>query len=206
MPAPCAASDLTPPLGTASEPASARPALTSAQFQELYEAHADFLWRNARRLGVDASAIDDVVQSVFLVVFRRLDDFEGRSSLKTWIYEVLVRVVRDHRRTLRRKSPGTPSDSEASDPAALVAPADLRPDRLADQAAAARLVRELLDTLEDDRREVFAMAELEGFTLREIAEVLQEPPGTIASRLRAARMDFERAARRQRALDERRTK
>jgi RNA polymerase sigma-70 factor (ECF subfamily) len=203
MPAPCAASDLTPPIATASEPAT----LTSAQFQKLYEAHADFVWRNARRLGVDASAIDDVVQSVFLVVFRRLDDFEGRSSLKTWIYEVLVRVVRDHRRTLRRKSPGTTAgDSDASDPAELVAPADLRPDHLADQAAAARLVRELLDTLDDDRREVFAMAELEGFTLREIAEVLQEPPGTIASRLRAARMDFERAVRRRRALDERRTK
>jgi RNA polymerase sigma-70 factor (ECF subfamily) len=178
---------------------------SSARFNELYEAHADFVWRNARRLGIDVATIDDVVQSVFLVVFRRLDDFEGRSSLKTWIYEVLVRVVRDHRRTLRRKSPPRTDGVEPLDPAALMAPAEQRPDRLADQAAAARLVRELLDTLDDDKREVFTMAELEGFTLREIAEVLGEPPGTIASRLRAARVDFERAARRQRACEERRT-
>jgi RNA polymerase sigma-70 factor (ECF subfamily) len=200
MPAPCAASDIPTPVGGTIE----RSPLTASRFNELYEANADFVWRNARRLGVDAGAIDDVVQSVFLVVFRRLDDFEGRSSLKTWIYEVLVRVVRDHRRSLRRKSPPR-EGPEPVDPAALVAPAEQRPDRLADQAAAARLVRELLDTLDDDKREVFTMADLEGFTLREIAEVLQEPPGTIASRLRAARVDFERAARRQRASEERRT-
>ena len=179
-----------------------RAPLTAARFDAVYEAHVDYVWRNARRLGVDDSATDDVVQQVFLVVFRRLHDFEGRSSLKTWIYEVLVRVVREHRRTLRRRSPPRLAGDEPVDPATLTAPAHERPDHQADRAAAARLVRELLDQLDDDKREVFALAELEGLTLREIAEILREPPGTIASRLRAARADFERAAMRQRAREQ----
>jgi RNA polymerase sigma-70 factor (ECF subfamily) len=175
--------------------------VSSARFNAVYDEHADFVWRNARRLGVDEAAIDDVLQSVFLVVFRRLDDFEGRSSLKTWIYEILIHVVRDHRRSLRRKSPGR-HEPDAVDPTTLSAPAEQRPDHLADRADAARVVRELLDQLDDDKREVFAMAELEGLTLREIAEVLREPPGTVASRLRAARADFERAAHRERAREQ----
>ena len=187
-------------------PISAEAPLTAARFNAVYEAHVDFVWRNARRLGVDDAATDDVVQGVFLVVFRRLDDFEGRSSLKTWIYEVLVRVVREHRRTLRRKSPPRFPGEAPVDPATLTAPAHERPDRLADRSAAARLVRTLLDELDDDKREVFALAELEGLTLREIAEILREPAGTIASRLRAARVDFERAATRQRAREQRRSR
>jgi RNA polymerase sigma-70 factor (ECF subfamily) len=198
MPAPSASTEIPSLVG---DVATKRAAMTTVRFDEVYDTHVDFVWRNARRLGVDDAAIDDVVQSVFLVVFRRLDDFEGRSSLKTWIYEVLVRVVREHRRTLRRKSPPRVQGGDAVDPATLMAPAEERPDRLADRSAAARIVRELLDELDDDKREVFALAELEGLTLREIAEVLREPPGTIASRLRAARVEFERAANRRRARD-----
>jgi RNA polymerase sigma-70 factor, ECF subfamily len=198
MPTPCASTEVT---SLVNDVATERARITRAGFDAVYEAHVDFVWRNARRLGVEDGAIDDVVQSVFLVVFRRLDDFEGRSSLKTWIYEVLVRVVREHRRTLRRRSPPRVEHGEPVDPATLTAPASERPDRLADRADAARVVRELLDELDDDKREVFALAELEGLTLREIAEALREPAGTIASRLRAARVEFERAALRRRAKD-----
>jgi RNA polymerase sigma-70 factor (ECF subfamily) len=174
--------------------------ISSARFNAIYDTHVDFVWRNARRLGVDDAALDDIVQSVFLVVFRRLDDFEGRSSLKTWIYEILLHVVRDHRRSVRRKSPGG-HNPDGVDPAMLSAPLEQRPDSLADRADAARLVRELLDQLDDDKREVFTMAELEGLTQREIAEVLHEPAGTVASRLRTARADFERAALRARSRE-----
>jgi RNA polymerase sigma-70 factor, ECF subfamily len=111
--------------------------------------------------------------------------------------------VRDYRRTVRRKSPHA-AGGDPVDPALLAAPADERPDTLADRADAARIVRELLDELDDDRREVFVLAELEQLTLREIADVLHEPPGTIASRLRAARAAFEGAAKRRRVRGERR--
>jgi RNA polymerase sigma-70 factor, ECF subfamily len=170
------------------------------QFDAVCEAHIDFIWRNVRRLGVPDHAADDVVQSVLLVIFRRLGEFEGRSSVKTWVFEIVLRVVREYRRSARRKSPRS---ERQVDPSALPAPAEQRPDALLERAAAARVVRELLDDLDDDKREVFVLAELEQLTLREIADVLHEPMGTVASRLRAARIEFERVARRRRARDER---
>ena len=175
--------------------------LTRENFDAVYDAHIEFIWRSVRRLGVPDASTDDVVQAVLLVVFRRLEAFEGRSSVKTWMYEIIVRVVRDYRRTVRRKSPHL-GGADPDDPSLLAAPASERPDALADRADAARVVRELLDELDDDQREVFVLAELEQLTLREIAEVLRERPGTIASRLRAARSAFEGAAKRRRMRDE----
>jgi RNA polymerase sigma-70 factor (ECF subfamily) len=170
--------------------------------EAVYHQHVGFIRSNVRRLGVADDAADDVVQSVLLVLFRRQQEFEGRSSLKTWIYGIIVRVVRDHRRSVRRR--GTPGmlGGDAIDPCSLAAPADQGTEALLDRAAAARFVRELLDELEDEKREVFVLAELEQVPLREIAEALREPLGTVASRLRAARAAFERAARRRRAVEE----
>src|SRR5580765_6751726 len=82
-------------------------------FAEVYEAHFAFVWRSVRRLGVDDAAVDDVVQETFVIVHRRLQEFEARSSLKTWLFGILLRVVRDHRRTLRRKSPPRAADVES---------------------------------------------------------------------------------------------
>ncbi len=185
----------------AADPPGGRP-LTQARFDAVYEAHIDFVWRNVRRLGVPDGAADDVVQAILLVIFRQIDGFEGRSSMKTWVYEIISRVVRDYWRTQRRKSPR--AGNHPVDPASLEAPANERPDALADRADAARIVRELLDELDDDQREVFVLAELEQLTLREIAEALHERPGTIASRLRAARAAFESAAKRRRLRPQRR--
>jgi RNA polymerase sigma-70 factor (ECF subfamily) len=112
--------------------------------------------------------------------------------------------VRSRYRSCVRLNSALGTQRDPVDPAWLAAPAGERPDVLADRADAARIVRELLDELDDDRREVFVLAELEQLTLREIAEVLHERPGTIASRLRAARAAFEAGARRRRLSDERR--
>src|SRR5688500_20226670 len=72
-------------------------------FEAVYEQLFDFVWRSARRLGVADAAVDDVVQETFLVVHRRLPGFEGRSTVKTWVFAIVLRVVSDWRRTQRRK-------------------------------------------------------------------------------------------------------
>src|SRR5262245_41892583 len=83
--------------GVPDTPASAK----NQTFREFYHAHVEFVWRGARRLGVDDAAVDDVVQNVFLVAHRRfpefrLDDFPGgRGSVKAWVFAILVRVVRE---------------------------------------------------------------------------------------------------------------
>ncbi len=179
--------------------AQAGPALS---FDDVYDAYVDFVWQSARRLGVSEAAADDVVQQTFVVVHRRLLDFEGRSSLRTWIFSVLLRVVREHRRSMRRKSPHW-MQSAPADPDEL--PDDAReadPFEALSRAEAARVIEELLESLDEDKREVFVLAELEQMTAPEIAEVTGLVPRAVYSRLRAARTDFERAvsAWRRRAL------
>ena len=69
--------------------------------EQIYEAYFGFVWRNLRRLGVPEAATDDAAQDVFLVVFRRYHEFEGRSSVRTWLFGILLRVARDHRKVTR---------------------------------------------------------------------------------------------------------
>jgi len=164
-------------------------------FEEVYRTEFAFVWRSAKRLGVRDASLDDVVQEVFVVVHRRLADFEGRSSLKTWLFGITLRVVRDHRRATRRRDPGPPVDPDtlrgAGGPAVD-----------AEKAEAVRLLHALLDELDDERREVFVMAELEEMSAPEIAEVLGINVNTAYGRLRVARQEFEQALLRHRARDE----
>lgn len=164
------------------------PVRSWADFEDFYREHFAFAWRTVRRLGVDAAFVEDVAQEVFVVVHRRLGEFEGRSSAKTWLYGIVRRVVADHRRTLRRKPLGTGAEGEAYDPA--TSPED-GPDASAERAERVRLLHRLLSGLDEAKREVFVLSELEGLTLAEIAEALDANPNTVASRLRAARREFE---------------
>ena len=160
-------------------------------FDRVYEEHFDFVWRSARRLGVADEALDDVAQEIFLVVHRKLSEFEGRSSLRTWLYAIARRVVSDHRRSARRKRPHTPL------PETLSSSATPHGDAVRQQAAT--ILHAFLESLPDEQREVFVLAELEQMTAPEIAEATAAPVNTVYSRLRLARQSFERCVARHRA-------
>lgn len=174
-------------------------------FAEIYDAYFAFVWRSARRLGAPALTVDDVVQETFLIVHRRLGEFEGRSSLKTWVFGIVLNVVRAHRRSLLAKNPHALRAETAADFEAVTDPAP-GPHEIATQAEAARLVDQLLETLDDEKREVFVLAELEQMSAPEIATAVGIPVNTVYSRLRMARREFAAAAARHRARDERRTR
>jgi RNA polymerase sigma-70 factor (ECF subfamily) len=169
-------------------------------FDAVYREHFRFVWRVARRLGVEPAFLDDVVQEVFVVVHRRLPDFEGHSTLRTWLYGIVRRVGADHRRALRRKPTagaaaraGAQGEDDDHGARAGTAPdAEARVER----AEQVRLLRRLLEGLDDGKREVFVLAELEEMTVAQIAEALGENSNTISSRLRAARREFEEALER----------
>lgn len=165
-------------------------------FDNVYDTYFPYVWRSVQRLGVPAASTDDVVQEVFMVVHRRLAEFEGRSTLKTWLYGIALRVARAHRLRAHRSNAMQPLDKEQ-----LRAPDDARPDEQAENAEAARVVNTLLDGLDDDQREVFVLAELEQLSIPEIAEALDVKLNTIYSRLRLARAAFAEAAARYRARD-----
>ena len=89
-------------------------------FARVYQEYFGFVWRNALSLGVRASALDDVTQEVFVIVHRRLGEFEGRSSFRTWLSGIVLNVVRHHRRSLARKSPHELEREETKDPDELL--------------------------------------------------------------------------------------
>jgi RNA polymerase sigma-70 factor, ECF subfamily len=166
------------------------------RFDAVYDEWFEFVWRSARRLGVHEASLDDVAQDVFLVVYRRLAEFEGRSSLKTWLFGITLRVVADWRRTKRRKGGLAELPPEDVLACAQAGPADEM-----ERAETARLLHSLLAELDDEKREVFVMIELEELTAPEVASVLAVPLNTVYSRLRVAREDFERALGRHRAKE-----
>jgi RNA polymerase sigma-70 factor (ECF subfamily) len=182
-----------------SDAASAERPPETPTFDEVYQNYIDFIWRSVRRLGVDEGAVDDVVQQVFMVVHRRLPEFSHASSVRTWVFGIMLRVVREHRRSLRRKSlHGT---GPQTDPETLADDRERGPDESTARAEAVRLLQRWLDQLDDEKREVFVLAELEQMTAKEIADITGTNKSTIYSRLRTARLDFEKAAERCRHQD-----
>jgi RNA polymerase sigma-70 factor (ECF subfamily) len=155
-------------------------------FERLYDAHFDRVWRQLRRLGVPRTLLDDAVQDVFLVAHRRISEFEGRSSHRTWLAGIAVRVAKDYRRRRERKGDLDDLNEDMQDPSP--GPADL-----ASQSEAARLVDRILRGMDEIKREVFVLAEIEQFAVPEIAEVLGINVNTAYSRLRLARVQFEAA-------------
>jgi len=155
-------------------------------FHALYRAHFDFVYRNLRRLGVPATVVDDALQDVYVVVLRRIDEFREGTHARAWLFAITMRVASNYRRTLHRRGP-------------LVALREDEPDvtgadsfERAARADAGRIIHAFLDGLDDERRAVFVMAELEQMTAREIASALSANVNTVYSRLRAARCEFER--------------
>jgi RNA polymerase sigma-70 factor (ECF subfamily) len=167
-------------------------------FDHVYAETFPAVWRTARRLGVVESAVDDVVQEVYVTVYRRLEQFEGRSSLKTWVFGILLHVVNNYRRSRRRKGAGQATAAAVEDPALLI-DENLDPMEQVSRAEAGRIVRELLSELDEDKAAVFVLAELEGLSVPEIAQATSSNVNTVYSRLRAARKAFDRSLKRRRA-------
>ena len=169
---------------------------------QIYEQHFDFVWRSLRRLGVAPTDLEDAAQDVFVVVHRRLSDVTKPESLRAWMLSIVIRVVRDHRRSLRRKDPGQRLGTPNVDLDQLPDPRGNNPCAAAEQADSVRLLYQMLGELDDAKREVFVLAELEEMTEIEISEALGENVNTVHSRLRAARKAFDQAVERQRNRDE----
>lgn len=162
---------------------------------EIYAQHADFVFRNLRRLGLHESAIDDAVQDVFLVVHRRLADFEARAQVTTWLFGIVLRVAQSYRRSaMRRRARLTDAPSHEIDQ--VPATAFESPVELLERREASVMLHRLLDELDDDKRAMLVCVELEQMTVPEAAESLGLNLNTAYGRLRAARAAFNEAVAR----------
>jgi RNA polymerase sigma-70 factor, ECF subfamily len=183
------------PMFAVGEAVSGGSIVSMPSFAQIYEQYFDFVWRSAKRLGVPEASVDDVVQDVFVTVYRRLDAFEGRSQLKTWIFGILRHTVRDLRRSARRK----PTESLEVE---LADPNERGPQEAAVREQGAKLLHAVLLELSEDMREVFVLSELEQMTAPEVSAALSVNLNTVYSRLRTARKDFDAALKRLRCRDD----
>lgn len=168
-----------------------RPGEPLADLAVVFRDHHGFVWRSLVHLGLPSASVDDALQDVFLVVHRRIGHFDGRTSIRNWLYGITRRVASEYRRGTRKaiRRLEVVRDPESHPD----------PEGLANRISAADAVAKVLDTLDDDKREVFVLAEVEGMTAVEIAEALQTNVNTIYGRLRAARQHFARALKREQA-------
>lgn len=159
-------------------------------FDEVYDQHVSFVWRTLRAFGVADAQLEDAVQDVFVVVHRRLPEFEGRAAITTWLFAIARRVASSYRRKRGQAEQRTaPLDAELQ----LAGNADTF--AALSRAQAAATVMAILDTLDEDKRIVFALVELEQMPVPEVARTLELNLNTAYSRLRLARQAFEIAVR-----------
>ena len=155
---------------------------TKARIERLIHDHYEFVWRSARRLGVRAADLDDVVQEVFVVAARRLDDITHEAG---FLFRACMGAASHARRSVQRRR-------EVIDEERVEHEIDRRanPEQSAETAEARAQLQAILERMPEDLRVVFVLFELEQFTMSEIAETLKLPSGTVASRLRRARETF----------------
>ncbi len=164
---------------------------TRVPFEEIYDEYADFVYRSIRRLGVPDSSADDALQEVFLVVHRRWGDYRGGAHVKTWLFRIAMHVAQDARRDLAaERAPASAmglADADVPDGRAR------GPLEQALHAERVRLLYDLLEQLDEGRRAVFILSELEQMPVKDIADALSTNVNTIYSRVRAARKSFAEA-------------
>jgi RNA polymerase sigma-70 factor (ECF subfamily) len=158
-----------------------------AAFRVLFARHRGDVARLVYRMLNTPGDLEDVVQEVFVQVFRSLKDFRGQSKFSTWLHRVTVNVVLMHRRSARSRPVLAPEL-----PGELVADAgQVLPDDEVDRRERMRAFQRLLARLADKKRIVFVLHELEGMSPAEIAEVVGAPVLTVRTRLFYARRELE---------------
>ena len=156
-------------------------------FRTVYERHRVDVSRLVYRMLGVKSDLDDVVQEVFVQVYRSLKDFRGQAKFSTWLHRVTVNVVLMHRRAARSRpayAEEAPSDVSGDEDAAL-------PDEEADRRERMRAFARLLERLPEKKRVVFILHELEGVPPAEIAKIVSAPVLTVRTRLFYARREIE---------------
>lgn len=138
-------------------------------------------------MGIFDHRLDDVVQDVFVVVSKTA--FEGRSSLRTWLYAITFRVVQEHHRAPARRA--RPDEAPSAE--------QVSPEEAVQHLPDARYLHELLAQLSEEQRLVLCLTELEGMAAPEIASELGVKLNTVYSRLRQGRKQLERIVARERA-------
>jgi RNA polymerase sigma-70 factor, ECF subfamily len=147
--------------------------------RELFDTYGAFVWRTLKYQSVAERDLDDVGQEVFLTIFRRLPEYEPHASLRWWIYGICVRTASDYRKRAHHHREILVHELPDVGPQA----ASSETDRL---TAKSQLI-DLLERLDEEKRAVFVLYEIENIPMDEIALIVKCPVKTAYSRLAAAK-------------------
>ncbi|HEY0468647.1 MAG TPA: RNA polymerase sigma factor [Polyangiaceae bacterium] len=165
-------------------------------FRELFRNHRADVARLVLRMTGRPGDLEDLVQEVFLQVYRSIKDFRGQSRFSTWLYRLTVNVVLMHRRAARSR----PVLQTATDESFGADSRELPDEKLARARRVAAFYR-LLDRMSDKKRAAFVLHELEGLSPSEIAKVVGAPVLTVRTRLFYARRELLEMLRDEPALE-----
>ncbi len=153
-------------------------------FEQVYSECFDFVWRAARGMGMSGAAAEDVVQDVFVVVHRRLDSLENPAALRSWLFGITRRVVKDHRRAATRRGPHVELDAERAGESGP------DPQRVVSGQQALGLLQRYVEGFDEDRKALFFLAFIEELPIVQVAEALGDNVNTVYSRVRALKRDL----------------
>ena len=156
--------------------------LIGPETARLFQAHAEEVWRFLKYLGVRSDDLPDACQEVFLVAHRKLPEFRGEASPRTWLFGIALRVAKAWR---RRKLMVPLGDDERS-----IAPSQEHEQERRDTHD---LLCWALDRISEAQREVFVLHEIEELPMLEVARRVECGLFTAYSRLRLARHALKRA-------------
>jgi len=159
------------------------PAAALPTFAEVYAENAPFVWRSMRRLGVRPGDVEDTCQEVFIVVHSRFSDFRG-GSIRSWIFAIALRVAADYRKRAFVRREVLPASNDESGPD-LAVPEEQTAS--VEKTEAIVILDSILASLDEDKRAVFILFELEQMSMHDVAAAVGCPLQTAYTRLHSAR-------------------
>jgi RNA polymerase sigma-70 factor (ECF subfamily) len=159
---------------------------------ELVSEHQRMVYQLSLNLLNDHNEALDLSQEVFLRVFRTIGTFRGHSSLRTWMYRIVVNQARNRQRWWRRRhrAQQISLDQHIQDHGEMAETIDSGPDRLVGQKQLGERIRVALDRLPFDQKTAIVLREIDGLSYEEIGFSLGIAVGTVKSRLARARQSL----------------
>lgn len=162
-----------------------------AAFETLFNRYEAIIYRHVARTVRNPKAAEDLVQEVFLRAWTHADQWQGRGSLKSWLYSIATNLALNYLRAANRR-PQTPLDPPVAQaeadpfkpaPRWLIDPNSLDPDAALEEADDRERLWELINSLPPEKRAVFHLVGQTELPLRDVADQLGIPEGTVKSRL-----------------------
>jgi RNA polymerase sigma-70 factor, ECF subfamily len=174
------------PLGKA----ESRPSRERPSFRALFDSELAFVWNTMRRLGVAERDVEDLAHELFVLVSRRLDEYDPSRPVRPWLFAMARRIASDYRRRARHRFELLSGESDEAERGHEEGADDALLD-----AEEKNLARRALLSVPEERRAVLILHDFEATAMQDIAEALQIPLNTAYSRLRVAREELIAAAR-----------